>query len=378
MKNLPKGYVITKWTEDQGLIVYHSYPDSLTVDLDDMMRIFYAHITGAGEAGNVLVRLEKAKANVSSYFTGIESATPLMINLILELGEDPEMFGEAVISEVNKNILLYIRKMTENVGESYEITKELTGYMKDALLLLERLKNLSKEQRMAQIFSSARARTILEMLQERAYSRGELRSLIEEKTGRYITNLEIALDPFIKTDIIKQDWIEGDSDITLFLLSDFTIMRFPAEKLIENAKKKLPTPGLATKYMEEVSRFFSTYEPNFEDNLKVALSMINPDKYDFITLFRERAYPLNKIPKGPGESFDEIRKFLKSLEEDKILTLIKDETGMDWVFLLTDPVAYTFYPEYLIDNIRKDISEKKIKKNTAIKHLELLEQVYKK
>ncbi|MFW9936577.1 MAG: hypothetical protein ACFFD5_02955 [Candidatus Thorarchaeota archaeon] len=375
---MAKGFVITKWTEDQGLIVYHSYPENLTVDLDDMMKIFYAHITGAGEAGNVLVRLEKAKSNVSSYFTGMESATPLMINLMLELGEDPEMFGEAVISEINENILKYLQKMTENVGESYETTKELIGYMKDALLLLERLKNLSKEQRMAQIFSSARLRSILEMLQERAYSRGELRNLIEEKTGRFISNLEIALDPFIKTDIIKQDWIEGDTDTTLFLLSDFTIMRAPAEKLVESARKNLPTPELATRYLEEVSKFFGTYDPYFEDNLKIARNMINPDKYDFITLFRERAYPINKIPKGPGESFELIRVFLKTLEDDKIITLIKDNTGMEWVFLLTDPIAHTFYPEYLIENIRKDISEKRLKKDIAVKHLELLEQVYKK
>ncbi|MFX1588424.1 MAG: hypothetical protein ACFFC1_09735 [Promethearchaeota archaeon] len=375
---MAKGFVITKWTEDQGLIVYHSYPENLTVDLDDMMKIFYAHITGAGEAGNVLVRLEKAKSNVSSYFTGMESATPLMINLMLELGEDPEMFGEAVISEINENILKYLQKMTENVGESYETTKELIGYMKDALLLLERLKNLSKEQRMAQIFSSARLRSILEMLQERAYSRGELRNLIEEKTGRFISNLEIALDPFIKTDIIKQDWIEGDTDTTLFLLSDFTIMRAPAEKLVESARKNLPTPELATRYLEEVSKFFSTYDPYFEDNLKVARNMINPDKYDFITLFREKAYPINKIPKGSGESFEQIRVFLQALEDDKIITSIKDSTGMEWIFLLTDPIADTFYPEYLIENIRKDISEKRLKKDIAVKHLELLEQVYKK
>jgi len=81
---MPKGFVITKWTEDQGLIVYLKYPDSIEVDLDDMMRIFYAHITGAGEAGNVMVRLEKARSNVSSYFTGMESESPLMINLILQ------------------------------------------------------------------------------------------------------------------------------------------------------------------------------------------------------------------------------------------------------------------------------------------------------
>ena len=70
---MAKGYVITNWTEDQGLGVQLSYPEDLVVDLDDMMRIFYAHIRGAGEAGNVLVRLEKARSNVSSYVTGMES-----------------------------------------------------------------------------------------------------------------------------------------------------------------------------------------------------------------------------------------------------------------------------------------------------------------
>ena len=61
-----------------------SYPEDLIVDLDDMMRIFYAHITGAGEAGKVLVRLEKARSNVMSYFTGMESENQFMINFIME------------------------------------------------------------------------------------------------------------------------------------------------------------------------------------------------------------------------------------------------------------------------------------------------------
>ena len=63
------GFVITEWTEDQGLAVIYRHPESLDIDLDDMMRIFYAHITGAGEAGNVLVRLEKATND--KFYVGI-------------------------------------------------------------------------------------------------------------------------------------------------------------------------------------------------------------------------------------------------------------------------------------------------------------------
>jgi len=325
-----------------------------------------------------LVRLEKASSNVSSHFTGMDSEVPYMINLILELDEDPEIFGDKVISEINSNILTYLKALTNEPSKTYEITEELKDYIKNSLFLLERLKNLSKEQRLAQIFTSEKGSAIIEILRQKAYSRNELREDLEEKLGKSIYNLEITLDPFIKTDLIKQDWIEGDSDITLFLISDFTIMRTPAEKVIKDTKNNLPTPYLATKYIEQVNEYFSNYTPTYEDNLKIAYNMINPDKYDFITLFREKAYPINKIPKSPGETFDEIKEMLHLLEKDNILTIIKDQKDTEWIFLLTDTIAETFYPEYMIENIREKSSQKKLKKPVAIKYLDLLEQFYKK
>jgi len=375
---MPIGFVITEWTEDQGLAVSYKYPKTLDVDLDDMMRIFYAHITGAGEAGNVVVRLEKARANVSSYFTGMESEVPLMINLLLELGEEPEMYGETVIQEMNDTILNFIKPSDMDVSKKYENIEELYKYLKDSLLLLERLENLSKEQRMAQIYSSDKGRTILEILQDKALSRKELQSMLEEKMNKIISNLEITLDSFIKTNLVKQDWVEGDTDISLFLLSDFTIFRTPVVKLIENTKTHLPTPELATKYLKEVNDFFSKYKPTLEDNLLIAQTMLNPDKYDYVSLLRERAYPLSKLPKGPGESMEQVGRFLKLMEKDHIIKFIKDSKDTVWVFLLTDLVAHTFYPEYLIEKIRKDRMEGKLKKEVAIKHLELLEEAYKK
>ena len=375
---MPKGIIITEWTEDQGLVAKFNYPEEIETDLDDMMRIFYAHITGAGEAGNVMVRLEKARSNVSSYFTGMDAEKPFMINLILDLGEEPEMFGETVIQDINESILEFLNRMGTGVSQDYEIVKDLKLYIKGALFLLERLKNLTKEQRLAQIYVSEKGRTILEILQEKPLSRKELQGLLGEKLNKLISNIEITLDPFIKTGLIKQDWVEGDSDISLFLLTDFSFFRSPVTKLIEDAKKNLPTPTLATKYIEEVTKFFTNYHPTLEDNLKIAQNMMNPDKYDYITLFRERAYPLNKIPRGPGESIEEVGGFLKSMVDDNIIIVLKDEKNLDWVLLFTDVVAHTFYPEYLIEKIRKDSVEGKLNKNIAIKHLDFLEETYKK
>ena len=375
---MPKGIIITEWTEDEGLVPKFNYPEEIEIDMDDMMRIFYAHITGAGEAGNVMVRLEKARSNVSSYFTGMESEKPFMINLILDLGEEPEMFGETVIQDINESILDFLNRMGTGVSQDYEIDKDLKKYIKGALFLLERLKNLTKEQRLAQIYVSEKGRTILEILQEKPLSRKELQGLLGEKLNKLISNIEITLDPFIKTGLIKQDWVEGDSDISLFLLKDFSFFRSPVTKLIKDAKKNLPTPTLATKYIEEVTKFFTNYHPTLEDNVRIAQNMMNPDKYDYITLFRERAYPLNKIPRGPGESIEEVGGFLKSMVDDNIIIVLKDEKNLDWVLLFTDVVAHTFYPEYLIEKIRKDSVEGKLNKNIAIKHLDFLEETYKK
>ena len=238
---MTKGYIITNWTEDQGLGVQLSYPEDLIVDLDDMMRIFYAHITGAGEAGKVLVRLEKARSNVLSYFTGMESENQFMINFIMELGEDPEIFGDAVLTEINQNILFYLKSLNQNAANRLDITTEMTFYIKNSLTYLERLKNLTKEQVMAQIYNSEKGRMILEILQEKPYSKKDLHNLLEEKTGKFIPNIDVLLSHFVKTDLVRQDWIEGDSDISLFLLSDFIIIRRPVEKLIEDAKKDCQT-----------------------------------------------------------------------------------------------------------------------------------------
>jgi len=375
---MTKGYVITNWTEDQGLGVQMSYPEDLIVDLDDMMRIFYAHITGAGEAGNVLVRLEKARSNVSSYFTGMESENQFMINFIMELGEDPEIFGEAVLLNINQNIIFYLKNISKNPANSLDITSELTDYIKNSLTYLERLKNLTKEQVMAQIYNSEKGRLILEILQEKPYTKKDLHNLLEEKTGKFIPNIDILLSHFVKTDLVRQDWIEGDSDITLFLLSDFIIVRRPVSKLIDDAKKGVPNPYVANKYIEIVTSYFSNYTPTEEDNLKIARHIINPDVFDYVVLFREKSYPINKVPRGPGETFDQVRTFLATLEADNVIKIIKDESNVEWIFLITDLTSQKFYPEYLIENIRKAVSEDILKKESAIKHLELLEQIYKK
>lgn len=374
---MPKGFAILEWTMEEGLILDKKFPETLEINLDDMMRVFYAHITGSGEKGNVIVRLEKAQSNINSHFTGIESKTPYMINLILELGEDPEMFGD-VVMEINTNILQYLNKMEDNPDQKLEISGELDTYLAKMFDFLKRLANLTKEQKIAQIYCSRKGREILKKVQENPISKNELKLYLEENLNQIITNLDISLDSFIQTGLIKEDWITGYRDQFLFLLNDFSILRIPAFRIIEMAKNGRPTSEVAQKYLNQVNEFFSKYKITEEDSLKIASILAHPDKFDVYKLFSNNFYRFDKIPKGPDVGGEELTNIINQLIEERILTRITDIKKEEWVLLLTDINIKLFFPEYLIEKIRNSFNQRKIKEEVAVKHLELLEKAYSK
>ena len=380
---MPKGYIITKWT-DEGLEIPVNYPEDLSLDYDDLMRIFYAHITGAGQAGNLVVRLESAQSNVSSFFSGMESEEEeeeesYMINLVLDIDEEPDMFGEDTLQDMNIKILGYLKSATKE-GIFDDPNQDLIKYLKFALYTLECLENLSKEQRIAQIYSSKKGKCILDLLQEKPRSKDELKSLVEKKLNITISNFEQTLDPFFKTDLIKQDWIEGLPGIYLFLKTDFVIYRKPPEEIVASAKKNRPTSFVAKKYMREVKNFFKSYQPSIEDSLKLSRTMIDPELFSFLALFRVKPMVKKKIPKSPRSAFVKNEELLQSLERDNIIKIIqdKDKQHTEWVFLFTDIAIKSFFPSYLIENIRKEYSGKTLKKAIAVKSLSVLEKAYKK
>ncbi|MHA1821343.1 MAG: hypothetical protein ACTSU2_17510 [Promethearchaeota archaeon] len=373
---MPKGFVITRWTEEDGLILETNWPSSIEVDLDDMMRIFYAHITGTAEAGNVFLRLEKMRCNVFSYFTGMDAQIPIIINLLLDYSENPEMFGESVINEINQTIIKHMYSMGEKAAAHLKLIGKLEDFLKKSLDLLERLSNLSKEQTFAQIYSSEKARNMMEILRDKPLSRKQLQLAIEEKLDKSVANIDYALELLFKTGIIAQDWLQGETDIYFFMIKDFAIFRAPSKKNIERALNKIPSPYLADEYLKRVKDYFNEYTPELIDNFKIANTLLNPDKYDFLVLFREKPYPIEKLPKSNRESLVSIEDLIRNMAEDNILTLIKDESGVEWVFLMTDIVIETFYPEYLIEQTRISYEKKRVKRELAIKQLELLEKNY--
>ncbi|MFW9948977.1 MAG: hypothetical protein ACFFKA_02480 [Candidatus Thorarchaeota archaeon] len=139
---------------------------------------------------------------------------------------------------------------------------------------------------------------------------------------------------------------------------------------------------LYQKYEDQVIEFFANYNPlaqSVENKKKLASLLLNPDIYDIFAMLRNKFYPKDKLPNIFSE-FANIEIMLDDLIKQNVITVIKDQQGRNWLFLLTDIAPIIFFPEYLLTNIKeayhnKD-AEKKIPFEVAKMALSLLEVAY--
>jgi hypothetical protein len=372
-----KGIVINDWDEDEGLQNKLIIPESLQVEVDDMMRVFYAHITGAAEAGNVVVRLSKTKTNVASYFTGFGVKRPYMINLLLDISEDPEIFGEMVLDTVNARTIELLEQMWGLSNNSFEyknLEETLKEFLTTTIQELSELVNMTKEQRFARITSSNKSRYILEELRKRPLTRIDIQGIVESKTGQPLFNVDAILDPFIKTEILTQDWLTGDNNIYLFLVRDFEIVRVPnasLKRLVRTSKYS----HLAELYDLKVKEFFESYEACSDCN-ELAVILLNPMKYSIIEQLRKQFMTIEDLKNQIKRNLKHFDMMLEELINQKVVYVYRDESGKDWAMLITDIKPIEIYPEYITDSLAQLYNEKRIQPELAIKHLNYLEKNY--
>ncbi|MHA2330373.1 MAG: hypothetical protein ACXACR_17775 [Candidatus Hodarchaeales archaeon] len=293
---------------------------------------------------------------------------------------------EQAIEEEPKSLKTLIGKDMSYVIEFLEKLVQVTIYF-DAvtcrtrnIAILHRSKvflELTKEQMLAKIYSNEVGRAVLELLQEKVRSRTELAELTENllvKTKTTKTEFDDLLDLFVRTEIVQQEWI--DYELNLFLIADFILYRRPAHAIVEAAGQNLPSPQLAENYLQEVQEFFSDYQPSNEDNLIVAENLEHPASLEILMLLRQNPYTINNFPETLEQKGKNIKELLKPLQEKGIVKILKDKQNEEWVLLVTDITAQVFYPEYILEKIRSNLSEKKLSPKLALTHLDLLEHNY--
>ncbi|WEU40575.1 MAG: hypothetical protein OdinLCB4_001190 [Candidatus Odinarchaeum yellowstonii] len=361
---MPEGIIVGKWDDVQGVVLHAKYPETVEIADYNLMRIFTSHAVGEAQAGFLALTLEEENMNVASYFTGISQKPQYFISLLLSKDEDAKNYEESLL-DIATELLEKIDEPNFN-----EILAEAFQRVSKAIVLTD-------EQRLAYIFKDDVHKLAYERLIKGPATASMIVNYIQENSGVGRVNPDLLISPLIRLGYAAQGWAPGYAEQFIFLVRDFTIIRAPAEKIIKQAVKGEPSQEIAKRYLKSVKEFFTNYNINIDESGKLAEILINPEYYEIIKILREKPLLSTDIKACLGQQKLGCEAALKSLEEANIVETFPAEGKEDtWVLLKSDIVIHTFFPEYLLEVLRSKLAAGELSSETAIKHLELLQQNY--
>lgn len=361
---MPEGIIVGKWDDVQGVVLHAKYPETLEIADYNLMRIFTSHAVGEAQAGFLALTLEEENMNVASYFTGISQKPQYFIALLLSKDEDAKSYEESLL-DVSTELLEKVDapNFTELLGEAFSrLSKAIV---------------LSDEQRLALIYKDEIHKLAHERLIKGPATSSMIAAYIQENSNVSRVNPDLMISPLIRLGHVMQGWVPGYPEQFMFLIRDFFIIRAPSEKNIKLALKGEPDAEIARKYLKTVKEFFTAYNTMSEESRELAEILLNPDYYEIIKLLREKPNRLTEINSCTGQEKLGCEASIRKLEELNIVETYPSEAERDmWVMLKSDIVIHTFFPEYILEVLRTKLSSGELSSETAIKHLDLLQQNY--
>ncbi|MHA1682535.1 MAG: hypothetical protein ACTSUE_16475 [Promethearchaeota archaeon] len=246
------------------------------------------------------------------------------------------------------------------------------------------LNPLSEEQRYAAIYNNEIREQLLKKLGEGPISRDDLEQWILTTFNLEYIDFNGMMSPFLKTGLVKQSYdgiTSKKKKSHFYLVRDVYLFRIPPRKLIDAFKRgKLDRAKPETvDYLNEVMAYFDEYELTPTDITRNSRLLTIPNIYNIILLLREGMFEIDEFRIDFLESFNflpsNFNYLLKLLEKAEILKIYKKGKNT-YLVLMSDIQFQVFFPEYIVDNIRKSWRENKIDRNLAVKHLTFLRDEY--
>ena len=365
---MPQGIITCRWDDRLGVVLEAKYPDDITQGLvdDDLLTIFSTHAMSES-AGILAMRIKRF--SIISYYTGIpetENESQYFVALVLGENENPTSFEES-LTEIAKMVI-------DSMGKP-----GFDDFYVECFDRVSKMKEITEEQRYAFIFRDEVRNLMLNKLADGAMTKDGLAKWLSKEVEREVTDIDGLLAPLLKTDLVSELNISKGKKISLeyvFLLRDVALIRTPHIELFKAAKAGQMTPELKDPYQKAVEKFFKAYRISSKDSRNVAEHISNPDTYDIIRVLRGGYMTREEIPPKVGREMPNLDRLLKRLSDEEIILPLKDKKQRVWILLLSDIQAITFFPEYMVDVIRRRWKEGTIAKEIALKHLELLRAEY--
>ena len=365
-RHMPEATFVVHLDDFQGFIVTQRYPSTLTLNEKTLNLIFYEQQKEQKENLS-LAEIEGLRIVIFS----TPEYPKWMVCSILAADEEIDMVSEGLAGS-GRLILALMSEEDESVNLE-EIVK--AGSV---------LEGQSEEQKLANIFLTPSSALLLERMQNEGVEKAAKLSIWLKNQVQDEVDLREAMAPLMSSGVVKVELVGKTSEM-VFLVKDIFGYRAPPIESIQKASQVMP--GIAEKYSEYVSAFFSPPPPNkgynpalpvsdpnspiFEDREKI--SRLLAESLNYMVLDALRSEPLSASDISLKTALPEsiVKKVLWSLESEKVVLRFEDENV--WA-LLTNPRIESFIPEYVLPVIRKKVSEKEITPEVARRHLELLMQ----
>jgi hypothetical protein len=357
---MPVGLIIMNWDERVGANVKAQYPPEIVIQPATLMQVYSQH-EYAGDAG--MVSFITGPLNIASYYTGQE--TMYYIILLMEMEEEADSYEEG-LADLSRQVLM------NQEGDSY---KQIMASLFQRISVYPKL---NEEQRLAIIYQTEVKRMIINRLREEAIiTKAELLIWLKDVYQQGFFDLESVLLGLIKQDLIKVSSVKGISSEVIFITKDLLISRVPPSDLINDVESRGLPISLKETYKEEVSTFFKEYTTTEADNLKIMSEVIlDPQVYETIKLLRVAAVTRDDLEKLKKKGVEDIDFVLKTLWENKIIAVFQDKNGNEYYCMRSDFHIQTFFPDYLIDVLRKAYNAKTQNSAVLVRELELLRDTY--
>lgn len=353
---------MVRWDDKIGIVMEGKHPETLIISEDQMMRIFTTHAMGGGEAGFLSMMIENL--NIASYYTGLpeEGIDQFYLALILDDQDNADLFQEALIEMLLE--LIPARKRPD-------FKELLETHFKNIPQFLD----LKEEQRYAFIFKNRTRLLLLRKLVEGAIVKEILRKWLSDRVGEEILDIDGLLMPFLKTEVVKQFKLPtevAEETDCLFLIKDVFYMRVPADRMIKLHKDKKLPEKMYGKYFTQVKNFFKNYKLEETDARETCEVLADPVAFRILVKLRNDPAPASEVLKEINVPEFQFGTVLKEMKKKNIIKESKDGN----LYVFTDVTFPTFFPEYMIDSIRRRWGERNISRNLALQHLQLLKGIF--
>lgn len=368
-RHMPKATFLVQLDDFHGFLVKQRHPLTLTLNEKVLNLIFYEQ---QREKKEELSYSEIEGMKIAAYSSALYPGW--MVCSILTDKEDYDLI-RADLAGSGRLILALIAIDPESF--SLEEILEKGSVLKD----------LSEEQKLAEVFLTPSSALLLERMQTEGVEKAAKLSIwLRTQVQNDEVDLREAMAPLMESGIVHVELLGKTSEMVFLVKDVFGYREPPVESIL---KTKETMPSITETYNKFVTEFFSPpppkkgYNPTIPDNdpnspiledrEKIAKILAERISYRVLISLRPQPLSIQEISQNTSLPESIIQKVLFALEAEKVAFRFEEA---DLWGLLTNPRIEPFMPEYVLSIISKKLSEKEISSEAARRHLELLMQTW--